>query len=246
MDKLLVSIVILAFDNLQALLRTVESIYHNTDYENFEIIVAQNPCGTDDEARITEQCIIWHGNWRNFKWVKNDKNLYHGKGTMGGVKIADGELILLCNDDLFVPARQSDWLTKLVDFITDEERKNVATVTPAMYYPKETVYWVGKTDEDAPYHDHLHTPKGDSRIPRAPVKVVYNNMAACLTWRWLLDKVPLGQSCPHYGSDSEYAHRIRDEISPDWEHWCVPAAQIYHYNIFNLRVNHGQDKVIDG
>ena len=70
-------------------------------------------------------------------------------------------------------------------------------------------------------------------------------MACCLIRSHLIEEIPLGQNCPHYGSDSEFCNRVKDKY-PEMEHWVIPSIKIYHWNIFALRSNHGQDKVVEG
>lgn len=243
-DKL-VSIIVLAFDNFKYLFRSVETLYHHNDYENFDLIVAHNPSGTKDEQEIEEVCSAWKKNWANFKYIKNKENLYHAKGTMEGFKICNPLSSYVCftNDDIFIPASQSGWLVKMVAYM--EEHPEVATLTPSMYSEKERVYWVGKDDPESPYHNLLHVPKGDPRIPKEPVETCYNNMALCLTRRYLVEEIPLGQNCPHYGSDSEYGNRIKAKY-PEMKHMVFPEVKLYHLNIFAKRSNYKKDKTVEG
>lgn len=242
----LVSLIILPYDNLEFFTRAVESIYENTDYPNFQIIVAHNPCENDEtNEKIKKFCKDKFNSWNNFKYVINKENLHHSLGLMEGFKITDSEskYIVLANDDIFIPGNQIDWLTKMVDFM--DKDNNVATVTPCLLYPKETIYWIGKQNPENSQHDFLHLPRNDERLPKESLTTCYNNMALCLTRRYLLKEIPLGQSCPHYGSDSEFANRIKDKY-PKMKHWVIPKIKIYHFNIYNLRENHGKDPVTDG
>ena len=245
-DKL-VSIIVLAYDNPNYLLRSVETLYRHNFYEPFELIVSHNPCGTGDDQRIEEACNVWKKNWNNFKYVRNKENLYHAKGTMEGFKLAvsgsNPDYVCFCNDDVFIPASQSGWLINLVKYI--EENPEVATLTPSIYSEKERIYWVGKDDPKSPYHNLLHVPRGDPRIPKDPIETCYNNMAICLTRRHLVDEIPLGQSCPHYGSDSEFGNRIKEKY-PEMKHMVFPEVKLYHYNIYAKRTNYKKDKTVEG
>jgi len=246
MGEIMVSIVVLAFDNLRALLRSVETIKEHTAYGNFEIIVAHNPCGDADiDASIRDQLHIWNTNWGDFKFIILDKNRYHAKGCMMGYSLCDEEteLVVFCNDDIFIPARESDWLERMALFMQDNP--NVATLTPALYHGKETIYWIGKQDPNQPTHDFLHVPKGSPELPTQPLETCYNNFALVMIRKALVDEIPLGQSCPHYGSDSEFCNRVKD-AHPDMIHMVDPRIRIYHYNIYSQRINHGKEKVIEG
>jgi len=238
-----VSIIVLAFDSLHALERTLETLSANTIYPNFEIVVSVNPC---EDKEINNSISLFLSDFKDkfpIKTIYNKTNLFHAKGTMEGFKISDGEFICFCNDDIFIPASQSEWLTHLMDFMLENE--NVATLTPSMYSAKERIYWVGKTNPEKSYHDFLHIPKGDPSIPVKPLGTCYNNMACCLTRRYLVEEIPLGQSCRHYGSDSEFGNRIKEKY-PNMKHMVLPSVRVYHFNIFATRTNYGKEKEIDG
>ena len=245
-DKL-VSIIVLAYDNSKYLFRSVETLYRHNNYEPFELIVSHNPSETEEDQKIEEACNVWKKNWSNFKYIRNEENLYHAKGTMEGFKLAisgsDPDYIILCNDDIFIPASQSNWLIKLVRYM--EKNPEVATLTPAMYSEKERIYWVGKDDPKSPYHNLLHVPRGDPRIPKDPVETCYNNMAVCLTRRYLVDKIPLGQTCKMYGSDSEFCNRVKAKY-PHMKHMVLPEVSVYHFNIYEKRINYKKDEVTKG
>jgi len=242
----LVSLVILPFDNLEFFVRAVESIHENTNYPNFQIIAAHNPCeNKETNEKIKAACSEYYTAWDNFLFRINNENLYHAKGCMAGFEVIDpdSKYVIFANDDIFIPGHQMNWLRKMVEFM--EQDDNAASVTPCCLYPKETIYWCGKQDPENPQHDFLHFARNDERIPRDPITTVYNNFALCLIRKDLIDEIPLGQSCPHYGSDSEFANRMKDKY-PNMKHWVIPSIKIYHWNIYNLRENHGKEKIIDG
>jgi len=241
-----VSIIILPYDQPEFFIRAAESLYHNTDYPDFEIIAAHNPCeNSETNTKIKEACEIFFNNWKNFKYKVNETNLYHARGCISGFEIADknSKYIVLANDDIFVPGNQLIWLKKMVDFA--EADPLAASVTPCLLYPKESIYWIGKQNPENPQHDFLHYARNDERLPKEPITTCYSNMALCLTRRTLLEEIPLGQNCPHYGGDSEFANRIKDKY-PEMKHWVLPQIKLYHWNIYASRENHGKDKAVDG
>ena len=246
-ERPLVSIIILPYDNYEFFIRAVESLQVNTDYPNFEIIVSHNPCENDEtNEKIAEFCRTSFNSRNNFKYVINKENLYHAKGNAKGFELADPEskYIVLANDDIFVPGYELSWLQKMVDFMETDE--TVATVTPCLLYPKETIYWIGKQNPEQPQHDFLHLPRGDERLPTAPLTSCYSNMALMMTRRYLLEEIKLGvDTTPHYGSDSSFCNKVK-ELHPGMEHWVLPSIKIYHFNIYNLREGHGKDPVTNG
>ncbi len=246
----MVSIIVLAYDNVEYLERTVTTLRDHTDYPNFEIVISNNGIGVPLEKEIHEFCLQFMQCQESvdkcdIKYVQNAENFLHGKGCMEGFKLINpkSEFIVFCNDDIFIPASREKWLQRLVSFVV--ERPNVATVTPALYSAKEKVYWIGKQDPKNPHHDFLHIPKGDAGLPKEPLITCYNNFACILTRRHLVEEIPIGQNCPHYGSDSEFANRIKDAY-PNMVHFVIPRIQLYHYNIYYKRFNHEKDKRVKG
>lgn len=241
-----VSLIILAYDNYHYLRRAVISLIENTDYPDLEIIAVHNPCEDEEINKqirsFLEETYQEHPDL--FKYKLNEKNLLHARGIMEGFSLSnrDAKYIGILNDDIFIPAPEVNWLNEIIKFM--EENPKAATVTPSLYHLNEKIYWCGRKKGEA-HHMCLHYPKGDPRIPKEPLQTESNNMAVCLTRRSLLEEIPLGQNCPHYGSDSEYYNRIQ-EMYPDSEHWVLPQVKLYHDNIFNRRLNYGKDKEIEG
>jgi GT2 family glycosyltransferase len=246
-EKSKVSIIVVAFDHPDYLMKTLKSITESTDYPNYELIISDNSIGLQVEKEIEDVCkeaASFDGPSR-FVYQKNTQNLLHGRGCMAGFEQSDpkSEFICFCNDDIFIPLSQANWLRRLVEFL--ETAPNVATITPSLYTHKEKLYWCGKQDSKKPLHDYLHLPRGDQRIPTEPIETCYNNMAVLLTRKNLVENFPIGQTCVHYGSDSEFGNRIKKQY-PKMVHMVLPEIKLYHYNIYNKRINHGQDKRIEG
>ena len=238
-----VAVVIVPYDSYDFFERSASSILENTEYPNFEIIVSHNPC---KDGKINAQIKAWSTlstpTHAKVHYLRHEANLYHAEASQKGMAVSniDAKYIVLCNDDIFIPANQLNWMQKMVDFM--EADKNAATVTPCLLYPrKETIYWIGKQNPDQPMHDFLHASRSDPKLPREPITTCYNNMAICMTRKKLMEEIPLGQSCSHYGSDSEFANRIRDKY-PEMKHWVIPEIKCYHWNAYNTRENHGSEE----
>jgi GT2 family glycosyltransferase len=236
-----VGIVILPYDNVEFFVRAVNSVLQNTGYPIERFVASHNPCKDGQvNSQIHEFMDAIKRQYPNFDFVINDENLYHGKGTMVGVKILpECEYVVLLNDDIFIPGRELLWLEKMINFM--EKNPNVATLTPSLYHLRETIYWVGKQDPLSGTHDFLHLPKGDPRIPTKPLETCYNNFSLCLIRKNLLDEFPLGQTCNHYGSDSEFCNRVK-EAYPEMIHMVMPSVKLYHENIYALRTNRNDPK----
>jgi len=244
-----VSLIIVPFDNFEFFEKALNSVLENTDYPNFKIVVSHNPCENQEtNKKILDLCDRKYDQLgpMKFRYISNPENYYHAKGCMSGFSYSGGDskYVGFLNDDIFIPGNQLDWLSTLIFFM--EEHSDIASITPCLLYPqKETVYWIGKQNPENSQHDFLHYSRSDDRLPKEPLETSYNNMAICITRSKLVKEIPLGQSCPHYGSDSEFCNRIKDKY-PEMKHYVHPGVKCYHWNIYNLRENHGQDKIVEG
>jgi len=107
-----VSIIIVTYNNLALTKLCLESIIHNTDYLNYEIIVVDNHSsdGTQDYLRLmTDRCA-------NFNIIINSENAGFSKANNQGLKKATGEYLILLNNDTVVPP---GWLSRLIRHLRD-------------------------------------------------------------------------------------------------------------------------------
>lgn len=102
-EKPLVSIIILNYNAGQLLIECVDSIL-KTDYPNFEIIVVDNASKDQSHQNCKEK-------FPSIILVENKENLGYCEGNNVGIRIANGEYIVILNPDTLA---EPDWLTKLV------------------------------------------------------------------------------------------------------------------------------------
>ena len=113
----LVSIVILAYNQLEYTKKCIESIVENTNVF-FELILVDNG-STDGTAEYLESeltSLIASGMLRI---IKNDKNLGYARGNNQGMAIAGGEYILLLNNDVVVTPGWLSCLLKCAEKYSD-------------------------------------------------------------------------------------------------------------------------------
>ena len=124
-SKPLVSILILTKNGLTHIKRLFKAIAQNTLYENFEIIVVDN-ASSDATIEFLEQ------NEYNFtlRIIKNKKNESFSYANNQAAKIANGEYLLLLNNDI---EPLQGWLTHLVYVMQTKE--NVGSVGSQLIYP---------------------------------------------------------------------------------------------------------------
>src|SRR5512133_1166181 len=118
------SLVVLTYNQLDDGTRPcVESIFRYTRPEDFELILVDNASsdGTPDYLREVKQ------SHDNVKLVLNKKNKGYAGGNNEGMRIAEGDHIVLMNNDVLVTP---GWLDELLaPFATDRSIGLVAPIT---------------------------------------------------------------------------------------------------------------------
>jgi GT2 family glycosyltransferase len=133
----LVSIIIPSKDNQAVLKQCIKSIYDNTAYKNFEIIVVDNGSNAGNRVEIEkfrEEC--------GFTYLYQPMDFNFSKMCNLGVDAAKGEYILLLNDDMEVI--EPSWLERMVGqaFLA-----NTGAVGAKLLYPDSTkIQHVGITN----------------------------------------------------------------------------------------------------
>lgn len=117
MSEPVLSVVVLAWDNLPLTRRFVESVRAHTDVE-YELVIVDN--GSAPEAAEFARNAADHA-------VLNDRNLGFAVGMNQGLAAARGEWIAFCNNDTVLPA---GWASTLVGTAIDHPQ--AAVVVPAI------------------------------------------------------------------------------------------------------------------
>lgn len=104
----MISIVVLTYNNLAFNKACITSILQNTAYANYELIIVDNQStdGTVDYLQELES-----ENISNVRVIYNNANLGFASGNNIGMEVAQGEYVLLLNNDTVV---SRGWLTAMV------------------------------------------------------------------------------------------------------------------------------------
>ncbi len=129
MEKPLVSIIVPNW-NGEGLLKECISSLNNLNYPKFEIIIVDNN-STDRSVELIEK------NFQNVILVKNSDNLGFAGACNAGIKVANGEVIALFNNDAYA---NSDWLWKLVGTLFENEKIAIAG-GPIFYSQPSDLLW---------------------------------------------------------------------------------------------------------
>ena len=119
----LVSIIILNRDGIHHLKRLFNDFDKKTNYSNYEIIVVDN-ASSDDSVQYLKSLDL------PITIIENDVNVSFSKGNNDAAKIANGDYLLLLNNDI---EPTYGWLNELVGTI--ENNENVACVGAKLVFP---------------------------------------------------------------------------------------------------------------
>ncbi len=120
-DKnLLVSIIIPVYNQLESTIETIESIYNFTE-EYFELILIDN----GSEKEISDKLKQLTKGKNNISIITNTDNLGFPKAINQGLRKAQGEYLVIANNDIVVT---NGWLKKLIAHA--ESNKNIGIVGP--------------------------------------------------------------------------------------------------------------------
>lgn len=120
-----VSIVLITYNNLNLTVQCVNSILRNTTWPNYQLIVVDN--GSDDGTceyleRLRQEV-------SSVKIILNPENRGFAAANNQGLREADGEILLLLNNDTVVP---KGWLDPLVRHLRNPRIGLVGPVTNAV------------------------------------------------------------------------------------------------------------------
>lgn len=133
---MLCSIIILSYNQLHYTKRCLESIRRYTTDIEYELIVIDN--GSDQET------IDYLTSQPDLKLIVNKENLGFAGGCNQGICVAEGEYIMLLNNDTLVTEK---WLYNMVQLL--KEHKEIAMTGPL------TNATVGKQMISVPYGDNM-------------------------------------------------------------------------------------------
>lgn len=116
------SIIIVTYNNLALTRLCLASVFRNTEYTNFEVIVVDNQ-STDGTPEFLKSLA---GSYPDLKVILNSKNHGFAKANNQGIAQADGEYFVLLNNDAIVPP---GWLSRLLRHLRDPRIGLVGPVT---------------------------------------------------------------------------------------------------------------------
>lgn len=222
----LVSIVIPTRNSLELVRGCVNSIYKNTTYENFEILLIDN--GSDD-AQAVNYFKKLEDEHKNFRVIRDDRPFNYSALNNSAVQHALGDLILLLNNDTEVIT--AEWLSEMVSVAI---QKNVGVVGAKLSYPNNRIQHAGVIlglgESNVAGHGHHTLPRNhfgyfSRAILTQEISAVTG--ACLLVKKEIYEQVGgLDENLKVAFNDVDFCLKVR---KAGFRNIWTPHAELYHY-----------------
>ncbi|MBO4846895.1 MAG: glycosyltransferase family 2 protein [Lachnospiraceae bacterium] len=219
-----ISIVIPNKDHLNDLKRCIDSIVERSTYDNYEIIVVENNSETEEIFEYYKKIES-----DKIKIVKYEGEFNYSKVCNLGVSRADGEYILLLNNDTQVIT--VNWMEELLMYA---QREDVGAVGAKLYYENKTIQHAGVVIGLGAHRTAGHTHYGQSRENLGYMgRLCYAQDVTAVTGACLLVKKKLYEQVG--GLDESFAISLNDvDLCLKLRHLGLlnvftPFAELYHF-----------------
>lgn len=220
----LISIVIPTKDHIDDLKKCLDSIYTKSTYKNFEIIIVENNSADSATFEYYDKLKSQYDNLHVVIW--KDKFNYSAINNFG-VKCANGEYVLLLNNDVEVitPA----WLEEMLMFA---QRSDVGAVGSMLYYPDKTIQHAGVILGIGGVAGHSHRYKSANNVGYFARASIAQNLSACTAACLMMRKAVFNEVG---GLDEEYAVAFNDVdlcMAIRKKGYLIvftPYSELYHY-----------------
>lgn len=220
----LISVIIPNKDHTDDLDICLKSLYEKSSYKNFEVIIVENNSTEKETFEYYEAIAQKHGNVKIVKW---EGNFNYSAINNFGVNYANGEFILLLNND--VEIINGSCLEEMLMFA---QRKDVGAVGAKLYYSDDTVQHAGVILGLGGTAGHAHKHFGRSHPGYMARASIAQNLSACtaaclMMRRDVFDEVGgLDGSFEVAFNDVDLCMKIRKK---GYLVVFTPYAELYHY-----------------
>ena len=228
----LVSIIVLTRNGLTHLKRLFEDFDEKTNYSNYEIIVVDN-ASQDDSINYLNSLDL------PITVIENTENVSFSKGNNDAAKIANGEYLLLLNNDI---EPTYGWLNEMVGCMLNSE--DVGSVGAKLIFPyyddmknQEKSYSIQhagvKFREErtpyvyGPYHENMFSTLVFSRDVNHQKEVISNTAACLLIPKSIYMELGGLDECYFYGyEDIDFAFKL---YKNNYKSIYNPFALLFHH-----------------
>ncbi len=220
-----VSIVIANKDHVEDLDRCISSILERTSYMNYEIIIVENNSETKEIFEYYDSL----KERNNIKIVTFKGEFNYSAVNNLGVKHADGDYILLLNNDTQVIS--VNWIEELLMFA---QRKDVGAVGAKLYYPDKTVQHAGVVLQMGAHRTagHVHCRQGRDSIGYMGKLCYAQNVSAVTAACLLVSRAKyeevggLDENFRVALNDVDFCLKLREK---GYLNIFTPYSELYHY-----------------
>ncbi len=228
------SIVVLSYNTKDLLVDCVKSVIKNTKGINYEIIVVDNG-SSDGSAEAVSKLKV--------KLIRNKENLGFTKGNNQGIKVAQGEYILLLNSDTLI---SDNSLGGIVHWMNAHLEIGVATCAlynrdgsiqgTGGYFPTLIRVFSWMTIQDFPFVDLIIKPFQPMKEKSFSKNLDFYAKEQDLDWvtgaflltrkKIISDIGGLDEDFFMYGEDVDFCFRVKEK---GWKVKYLPQFSIIHY-----------------
>ena len=220
-----ISIVIANKDHVEDLERCISSILDRTSYMNYEIIIVENNSETKEIFEYYDSL----KKYANIKVVKFEGEFNYSAVNNLGVKHADGDYILLLNNDTQVIS--VNWIEELLMFA---QRSDVGAVGAKLYYGDKTVQHAGVVLQMGAHRTagHVHCRQGRDSIGYMGKLCYAQNVSAVTAACLLVSKAKydevggLDENFRVALNDVDFCLKLREK---GYLNIFTPYSELYHY-----------------
>lgn len=223
--KPLVSIIIPTKDHVEDLNTALESVFEETDYENYEVIILDNNSEKqetkkyfEDIQRKRDNVLVVEANYE-FNWSKLNNQ---------GVSVAKGEIFIFLNND--VKVIEPTWMQRLVE---NAVRADIGVAGGLLLYEDDTIQHAGVVAGMGGWADHVYKGmKPEHRGTPFVSPMVTRNVTACTgaciaISRKVIEKIGgFDERFIICGSDVEMCIRA---LENGYRNVYIPQVKLYHY-----------------
>ena len=218
-----ISIVIANKDEVASLKKCINSILNKSTYKNYEIIIVENNSKSKGIFKYYDELSVNP----KIKVVTWDKEFNYSAINNFGVKSAEGEYILLLNNDVEVITE--NWLEEM---LMHAQRKEVGIVGAKLYYPDNSVQHCGVILGVGGIADHLGKEASRYDVGHLGRLCVTQNLSA-VTAACLMMKKSIYQEVSGLSEEFVVAYNDVDLCMKVREKGYLivlnPFAELYHY-----------------
>lgn len=219
-----ISIVIANKDHADDLRRCITSIREKSTYDNYEIIVVENNSETEGIFEYYKELTD-----EKIKVVRYEGDFNYSAINNLGVEFADGEYVLLLNNDTQVIT--VNWLEELLMYA---QRKDVGAVGGKLFYANKTIQHAGVVIGLGAHRTAGHTHYGQSRENLGYMgRLCYAQNVSAVTGACLMVKKHLFTEMG--GLDTDFAVSLNDVDfclklrRKGYLNVFTPFAELYHF-----------------